>query len=120
FGDNNGSGGGVLVGYHYLNDSLLGRANYTTLNTGDVVPTDAGTGQTTVPGFSVASAVNVHALRLGAQGKAKLGDWFDISAEVAAIPYANVSGTVGADDPTFDAAPYAGATQFPYGSANGN
>ena len=37
-------------------------------------------------------------LRLGVQGKAKFGNFFDISAEVAAIPYAKVGGSVGMDD----------------------
>lgn len=38
-------------------------------------------------------ALNVHALRLGLTAKANLGDFADITAEAAGIPYASVSGS---------------------------
>ena len=120
FGDNNGSGAGVLVGYQFWNDNLTGRNNITTLTTGSTVPYDPITGQTTIPGDSVQNSYDVHALRLGVQGKAKLGEFFDISAEVAAVPYAKIYGTVGVDDPEFSTTEYAGPAQFPYSGANGN
>lgn len=119
-GDNNGSGAGVLVGYQFWNDTLTGRNNITTLSAGDVVAYNAVDGQTNIPGDSVQNSYNIQALRLGVQGKAKLGDFFDVSAEVAAVPYANISGTVGVEDPTFSNAEYSGAAQFPYGSTTGN
>lgn len=37
-------------------------------------------------------AFNINALRLGLSTKAELSNYFDISAEIAAIPYAHVSG----------------------------
>ncbi|MEO6012776.1 MAG: hypothetical protein ABIQ30_04220 [Devosia sp.] len=120
-GDSKGSGAGFLVGYQYMKDATGGRTNYTTLNGGDAVTTDPVTGATTIGGFSTANSVNVQVLRMGVQGKAMLGDYFDISGEIAAVPYANVSGTVTPEDPTFSTAVYAGAAQFPYsGVANGN
>lgn len=120
-GDNNGSGAGILLGYQYWNDSLnTGRNNYTTLSAGDTVDYNSVTGQTTIPGDSEPNSVNIHAMRLGVQGKAKLGDFFDISAEVAGIPYASVSGTVGYDDPEFSTAEYDQEAQFPYEGTFGN
>lgn len=118
--DSSGSGAGFLVGYQYWNDSLnTGRANYTTLSGGDAIPY-AATGQTLIPGNSVQNSIDIHALRLGVQGKANLGGMVDITAEVAAVPYANVSGVVGFDDPTFDDSVYTGAAQFPYLGQSGN
>ncbi|RYE11464.1 MAG: hypothetical protein EOP22_01005 [Hyphomicrobiales bacterium] len=119
-GDNNGSGAGVLVGYQYWNDALhTGRNNFTTLSGGETL-TYTPDGHYVIPGDSAPNDVTIHALRLGVQGKAKLGDFFDIQAEVAAVPYASVSGTVGVDDPTFSTAEYVGPAQFPYGGMNGN
>lgn len=115
FGDNNGSGLGVLVGYQYWQDAPnTGRNNFTTLDTGDTVTYDEATGQTFIPGDSASNYLDAHILRLGVQGKAKLGDFFDVSAEVAGVPYAKVSGVIGVDDPTFDDSIYTGAAQLPY------
>jgi hypothetical protein len=122
FGDHNGSGVGLLVGYQYWNEALnTGRTNYTTATASSDIAYDPATGQTFLPGDSVANSIDVHALRLGASGKVNLGDYFDISAEVAAVPYAKVSGTVGIEDPAFDTSVYGGPAQVPYGGvANGN
>jgi hypothetical protein len=119
-GDNNGSGGGVLVGYQFWNDNLTGQPNITDVHAGDVVGYNPATGQTDLSGESVPNEYYVNALRMGVQGKAKLGDFFDISGEVVAVPYANVSGTVGIDDPTFSTAEWAGEAQFPYSGTSGN
>ncbi len=122
FGDNNGSGAGPIVGYLFWEDALnTGRNNYTTATSSSDIVYDQTTGQTFLPGDSAPNMIDVHALRLGLSGKAKLGDFFDISAEVVGVPYAKVTGTVGADDPTFSTAEYAGPAQLPYsGGANGN
>ena len=120
-GDNNGSGVGLFGGYMYWNDSPdTGRFNYTTATSSADIPYDSVTGQTFLPGNSAPNNVNVNLLRLGVSGKANLGDWFDVSAEVAAVPYAKVSGSVGVDDPTFDPSVYGGAAQLPYSSHSGN
>lgn len=115
WGDNKGTGAGFLVGYQYWSEALnTGRNNYTTLSAGDTVDYNTVTGQTFIPGDSAPNSLDIHMLRLGAQAKANLGDFFDISGEVAAIPYAKVNGSVGADDPTFSTAEYTGPAQFPY------
>jgi hypothetical protein len=121
FGDNHGTGVGPLVGYMYWQDSPnTGRNNFTTQTPGSTVSYDHATGQTTITGDSASNEVNIQMLRLGVQGKANLGDFFDISGEVVGVPYANVSGTVGADDPTFNTAVYGGLAQDPYGAEHGN
>ena len=120
-GDSKGSGIGPFVGYLYLNESPdTGRVNYTTLQTGSTVPYTVGTGQTNIPGASAPNYLDTHMARLGVSGKLKLGEFFDVSGEVAAVPYALVSGSVGVDDPTFSTAAYGGAAQPPYSSQNGN
>jgi len=122
FGDNNGSGVGALVGYQYWNNSPnTGRNSFTTATSAADITYDPATGQTFVPGDSAPNHVDIHMLRLGVQGKANLGGFFDITAELAAVPYSKVSGVVGVDDPTFSTAEYAGPAQLPYASvANGN
>jgi hypothetical protein len=73
---------GPFAGYMYWNDSPnLGRANYSTDG---------------VSGNSQENNVEVNALRLGVSGKVDLGDYFDISGEFAAVPYAKISGDLGA------------------------
>jgi hypothetical protein len=120
-GDHNGSGIGPLVGYLYWQDAPnTGRFNFTTATSGADIPYDPLTGQTFVPGDSAPNFVETHALRLGIGGKAKLGDFFDISGEVAGVPYAHVSGTVGADDVAFNTSVYGGQAQPPYGGDLGN
>jgi hypothetical protein len=118
--DNNGSGAGFLVGYQYWSEALdTGRNNYTTLQAGDTVTYDPVTGQTFIPGDSAPNYLDIHSLRLGLQAKANLGDFFDISGQIVAIPFAKVNGQVGADDPTFSTAEYAGDAQFPYNDGPG-
>lgn len=74
---------GGLVGYQYWTDSPdMGRASFVTAAGGD----------------SEVNALSVHSLRLGLSGKAEISEMFDITAELAAVPYGNVSGTFGAHD----------------------
>lgn len=90
---------GPFAGYMYWNDSPnLGRANYTTgTSTADFTYDAAGSGNHIFgPGDSQENQIEVNMLRLGFSGKANLGSMFDISGEVAAVPYANLSGTLGA------------------------
>jgi hypothetical protein len=121
FGDNNGSGAGLLVGYEYWKEALnTGRNNYTTAQPGDTIPYDQTTGQSFLPGDSAPNNLDINLLRLGVSAKAKLGDFFDVSAELVGVPYAKVSGQLGVDDPTFDTSIYGGPAQAPYGAQNGN
>jgi len=99
---NNGIFG--LVGYQYWNESPnMGRANFTTAETSSDVGWTTGSPTFTLPFDSQPDNIDIHALRLGISGKAELSDMFDISAEVAAVPYAWVNGTLGAAgvDPVF-------------------
>lgn len=120
FGDNKAGLAG-LVGYQYWQDAPnTGRNNFTTAEATGDVPYDPVTGQTFVPGDSTPNYVDMHMLRLGLSAHADLGSFFDVSAEVAGVPYAKVSGVVGVDDPEFNTDVYAGSAQPPYSGANGN
>jgi hypothetical protein len=121
FNDGQGNGFGGLVGYQYWMEAPdTGRYNYTTLTTGDTVTYDVDSGQTSIPGTSAQNHVDINALRLGLQGKARFNEFIDFRAEVAAVPFATVQGTVGVDDPVFSDAVYSGPTQVPYSSETGN
>jgi len=78
---------GGLVGYQYWKDAP------------DIGQGQVGTAFDPVTGAPTAFGpakddFDIHALRLGVKGQANF-DMFDIQAEVAAIPYAHVSGNVG-------------------------
>jgi hypothetical protein len=119
--DDAGNGIGGLVGYLYWNNSPdTGRNNFTTATSAADITYDPATGQTFIPGDSSPNRVDIHALRLGVSGNATLSEFFDIRAEVAAVPYAKVGGTVGVDDPQFNTDVYNGPSQFPYNYENGN
>lgn len=121
FGDGETWGLGGLVGYQFWRDSPdTGRFNFTTATSAADITYDPVTGQTFVPGDSQPNRIDTHMLRLGVQGKATFENFFDVTAELAAIPYAKVNGTVGVDDPTFSTAEYGGPAQAPYGANNGN
>lgn len=122
FGDDAGTGAGILVGYNYWNSAPnTGRNNFTTATSSADITYDPTTGQTFLPGDSAPDHVEIHMLRLGLQGKAELNDLFDVTAEIVAVPYARIFGVMGIDDPTFNAAVYGGPAQLPYaGVANGN
>lgn len=81
-GDDNFRIGG-LVGYQYWNDSPdQGRFSFFNAQGGDSEPNN----------------FDVHSLRLGVTSKFDLTEMFDITAEVAAVPYGFVSGTFGAHE----------------------
>jgi hypothetical protein len=81
-GDDNFRIGG-LAGYQYWNDSpSMGRASFTTAAGGD----------------SAENSFSVQSLRLGVTSKFDFGDMFDLTAELAAVPYGRVAGTFGAHD----------------------
>jgi hypothetical protein len=119
WGDNNGSGFGPMVGYLYWQDQPdTGRFNYTTAESASDITYDPNTGQTFLPGDSTPNTINAHVLRLGIQGKAKIGEMFDVTATIAGVPYAKVGGVAGIDDPTFSITEYAGPAQPPYDLTN--
>lgn len=92
FGDGK-SGVGLLAGYQYWNDSpRTERDNYAIISTLDG---NEDTGDWTIGGDGVERNVDIHALRLGFTGRAEFGDMFDITGELAAIPYASISGNMG-------------------------
>jgi hypothetical protein len=99
---------GPFAGYMYWNDSPnVGRANYAT-GTSYTYNAAAPAGQRIiVAGDSQEDSLEINALRLGFSGKATISPLIDVSAEVAAVPYAKVSGTLGgfgfptADDGNF-------------------
>lgn len=72
---------GALIGYQYWNDSPdVGRANFVGPMGGD----------------SEVNDFHINSLRLGVTTKYDFNEMFDVTAELAAIPYAGVSGTFGA------------------------
>ncbi|WP_029042457.1 hypothetical protein [Cucumibacter marinus] len=107
-GDNSGGTRfGPLIGYQYWNDSPdNGRAGYAVVD-GITWPTSQP--EPIVPFDSSEQNLDIHALRLGVSGKAELGR-FSIEGEVAAIPYASISGTLGggSDGGPFACTPPAG------------
>lgn len=98
FSDGKSNGVGIFAGYQYWNDSpRTTRANFTTVSGGDVLPYDPDTGLITgLPGDSADNNLDLNMLRLGLSGRAKFADGlFDISGEVAAVPYSTISGVMG-------------------------
>lgn len=86
---------GPFAGVMHWNDSPnLGRAPFTVGTTASQF-SYAG-GGIMGPMDSQPDNVDVTALRLGLSGKTDLGSMFDISGEVAAVPYAKLQGTLGA------------------------
>ena len=83
-----GTTAGGFVGYHYWKEAPdIGTGEYATAFAG--VPTTLGDAR---------NDLDIHALRLGIRGTAEF-DMFDIQAEVAAVPYAHISGTLGGSAP---------------------
>ena len=86
---------GPFAGYMYWNDSPnTYRDNYTTLTSAPAF--DANTGINSIPGASEPNNIELNMLRLGVSGKANLGSMFDLTGEVAAVPYAKIIGILGA------------------------
>lgn len=87
---------GAFAGYQYWNDSPnTGRNDYAVLNSASDVNWSTTNPFYTIGGDSEANNLDVHALRLGLSGRAEITDFFDISGEVAAVPYAYVNGQLG-------------------------
>lgn len=86
---------GGFVGYQYLQEAQqLGAANFTPIKTGSEISWTPGASNYFVPVDYAKHGLNINALRLGVTGEAKLGP-FDVEAEIAAIPYAQISGVLG-------------------------
>ncbi|MFT6657896.1 hypothetical protein [Maritalea sp.] len=91
-GDNRAAFGGI-VGYQYWNDAPdMGRGNYAAINSASDVSWNPANGEATYGGDSSINSLNINALRLGVSGDVDFGA-LNLSAEVAAIPYAMISGT---------------------------
>ena len=85
-----GAAFGGFVGYQYWKDAPdIGTGQYATDFDAGFTPTELGDAQ---------DDFDIHALRLGVKAAADF-DMFDIQAEVAAVPYAQVTGTLGGSSP---------------------
>ncbi|MGV3491474.1 MAG: hypothetical protein ACO1OG_09145 [Devosia sp.] len=92
--DGQGNGIGAFVGYNYWENSpRTERTGYAVLD-GDI-PYDPETGTWSVGGDSQDDVIQAQMLRLGISGKAEINDFFDISGELAAVPFATVTGVIG-------------------------
>ncbi|UJW85598.1 hypothetical protein [Devosia sp. SL43] len=87
---------GGLVGYQYWNDSPdIGRGNFAVVDDSSDIAWTPGSPTYSIGGDSERDNLDIHALRLGLSAQVDINDMFDIRAEVAAIPYAWVTGTFG-------------------------
>ena len=94
--DGKGTGAGAFFGYNYWNNSpRTGRVNYSTVTGAGDISFDDTSGIWSLPGASVDDRLELHMLRLGISGKAEVSDFLDISAEVAAVPFATINGILG-------------------------
>jgi len=94
FGDGQGSGIGLFAGYQYWNDSpRTTRSNFVTAESADDLTVN-NDGTINFPGDSSETWLETQSLRLGISGRAKLGDMFDVSGELAAVPIAKVEGAI--------------------------
>ena len=94
FGDGQGSGIGLLAGYLYWNDSpRTSRGDFVIAKSASDLVVDPS-GLIAMPWDSSETWLETQSLRLGLSGRAKLGEIFDISAELAAVPVAKVHGVV--------------------------
>ncbi len=101
FNDGQGNGLGGFVGYNYwYNSPRTYRSSYTTASAAGDVSYNEDTGDWSVGGDSVDDSIQYNMLRLGLSGKAEFNNFFDISAEVAAVPYATVNGQLGGHNPS--------------------
>jgi hypothetical protein len=107
--DGEGNGMGAFIGYNYWENSpRTDRANYAVID--GAIDYDEDTGVWAVGGDSVDDQIILHMLRLGISGKAEISDTFDISAEVAAVPFATISGVIGGHAIGDDPAQYPGCS----------
>lgn len=94
FGDGRGSGVGLFAGYLYWNDSpRTNRSNFVTAESASDLTVNSD-GSINFPGDSYETWLETQSLRLGISGRAKFGEIFDLSGELAAIPVSKVQGTV--------------------------
>jgi hypothetical protein len=99
FNDGQGTGVGGFVGYNYWNNSpRTARTNFATPTTAADIHYSEDTGVWSLPGDSKDDMIDYHMLRLGLSGKAEFGNFFDLSGEIAAVPYAKVHGILGGHD----------------------
>jgi hypothetical protein len=114
--DGQGNSFGGLIGYQYWLDTpgTSYRSN------GTITSFDDETGQYTLGGSEVSDSVEIHALRLGLQGKANFNNFMDFRAEIAAVPYAKINGSVSGQQVGFSTTPYSDPAEAPYSGANGN
>ncbi len=94
----------------------MGRGDFSVIDGASDVSWDLGTGEAIYGGDSTVNNLDVNAMRLGVVGEVDMGA-FHISAEAAAIPYAQVNGTLAATiSPDADYGTYvttqSGPTQF--------
>lgn len=119
FNDGHGNGVGALVGYQYWSDTHDTSSLLPSLE-GGTVPYDDATGRTLITNWMDESSVEIHALRLGLQGSANFNNFIDFRAEVAAVPYAQVTGTIANEEVGFSTDVYSGPAQVPYDGNYGN
>jgi hypothetical protein len=96
--DGKSNGAGVFLGYNYWNNSpRTSRENYATATSVEDLGANLETGTWSMPGNSEDDRIELHMLRLGLSGKAEVNELFDISGEVAAVPFATINGQFGGD-----------------------
>jgi len=112
FGNEVGSIGG-LIGYLYWNDSPnTGRNSFAVAESSSDIAWTSGSDFYTLGFDSQANNLDIHALRLGITGRTEINDLIDVSAEVAAVPYAHVSGNLGNVLFEADDGPFTGNNMF--------
>jgi hypothetical protein len=99
-----GSAAGAFLGYTYWKDAP-------DIGTGQVGATFGGPGGAPDTFTEARDNFDIHALRLGIRGTATF-DQFDVQAEIAAVPYAHVSGQVGGSAPNGFVFPAVGAPVY--------
>lgn len=86
---------GGFAGYQYINDApTVGGGEFNPIQSDSDLGWTSGDADYFSPVDHADHNLNVNALRIGVAAKAKAGD-FDFSAEVAAIPYASITGVMG-------------------------
>jgi hypothetical protein len=117
FGDDNGSGFGIIGGYQFWNDSpRTERDNYAVIGSAADVSYNEDTGVWSVGVDGVERNIDVHMLRIGVAGRAKLGDQIDITGELVGVPYAKISGLLGGAGTAISGGPFAGCGVLPPGA----
>lgn len=93
--DETGVALGGFVGYQYINDApTVGGGEFNPIKDASGISWTSGDADYFTVVDHADHNLNVNALRLGVAAKAKAGQ-FDLSAELAAIPYASITGVLG-------------------------